>query len=104
MPEINATELCFLKSSNDITVGGLDEIPHDCDEFSGEIEPKKKGNDSDMEISEDDGKDTEEYADSKSDVFSDYREHEGFDNNEPDHQKSKDIQIPLLVTYIISWR
>ena len=33
VPEINATELCFLKSSNDITVGGLDEITHDCDEF-----------------------------------------------------------------------
>ena len=37
-----------------------------------------------MEISEDDGKDIEEYANSKQDVCTDYGEHKSFDNYETD--------------------
>ena len=50
--------------------GELDELSPYRDEFSGMIEPENKRNDSDMEIREDDGEDTEVDTDSKSDVFS----------------------------------
>ena len=49
----------FIKSSNDIISGELDEIPPNHDKVSGEIESENKRNDSDMEISEDDGVDTQ---------------------------------------------
>ena len=41
-----------------------------------------------MEISEDGGKDTEEDANSESDVCSESGEHEGFDNDEPDLEET----------------
>ena len=49
----------FIKSSNDIISGELDETPPNHDKVSGEIESENKINDSDMEISEDDGVDTQ---------------------------------------------
>ena len=54
-------ELGFINSSNNIISGYLDEIPPDHNEVSGYIEPENKINDSYMELSEDSGKDTEEY-------------------------------------------
>ena len=76
-------ELGFLNSSNDIISGDLDKTPPDHGKVSGEIEPEKKINDSDMEISEYGGDDTEVDSNSKYDIFSDSMEHEGFDHNEP---------------------
>ena len=40
----------LLNSSNEIIYGDMDENQPDQDEFSGEIEPEKKINKSDMEI------------------------------------------------------
>ena len=67
-PELSDTELGFLNSSNDIISGELDGILPDHDKVSGEIYPEKKTNESYMEIIEDDGKDTKEDENSKSDV------------------------------------
>ena len=50
-------DLVFLNLSNDIIYGDLDKISPYHDDFSGEIEPEKKRNDSDMEIREDGGED-----------------------------------------------
>ena len=52
--------LGFINYSNDIIYGDLNEITPDHNEVAGCIEPENKINDSDMEISEDAGKDTEE--------------------------------------------
>ena len=52
-------ELIFFNSSNDIISGDLDENPPDRDKVSGEVEQEKKINDSDIEISEDGGEDSE---------------------------------------------
>ena len=54
MQKFNDMELWFINSSNEIIYGELDEIPPDQDKVSGEIEPKNKINEYDMEISEDD--------------------------------------------------
>ena len=45
---------------------------------------RNRKNDSDMEISEDDGENTEENANSEYGVCSESGEHRGFDNCEPD--------------------
>ena len=82
-PELNYMELFFLNSSNDIISGDLDEITPNHNKVLGGIEPEKKRNDSDMEISEDDGEDIDEDANNKSDVRLESGEHEGFDNDEP---------------------
>ena len=74
-------ELIFFNSSNDIISGDLDENPPDRDKVSGEVEQEKKINDSDIEISEYYGKDTEEDVNIKSDVCSESREHGVFDND-----------------------
>ena len=109
MPELNDMELGFLNSSNDILSRYIDKIRPDKDEFSGEIEPEKKRNDSGMEISEDGGEYTEEDANSEYDLYSGSGEHEGLimmnqTSRKLYHQKIKEIKIPLLMTYIISWR
>ena len=80
--------LGFLNSSDDIISGDLGEIPPNCDKVSGEIEPEKKRNDSDMEIGEDYGKYTEVYANRKSDVWSESGKHEGFYDYEPDLEEN----------------
>ena len=66
----------ILNSSNDIIYGDMDEIPPDQDKVSGDIETENKINDYDMEISKDDGKDTEVYSNIKSDLCSVSRKHE----------------------------
>ena len=58
-PELNGRKLCFLYSSNDIISGELDKNLPGCKKVSGKIEPEKKINDSSIEISENDGNDTE---------------------------------------------
>ena len=75
--------LGFLNYSNDTIYWDLDEIPPDHNKVSGYIEPETKINDSDMEISEDAGKDTEEDEKKSYDAWSDSRDHEGFNNDEP---------------------
>ena len=74
-------DLGFLKSSNDIIYGDLDEITPDHDKVSAEIEPEKKINESDMEISEIYGKDTDIDENSESDVCSESRDNEVIDKN-----------------------
>ena len=69
-PELNDMELSFINSSNDIIYGGLNKILPDNDKVSGEIEPEKNIKYSDTEISEDDGDNTKEYENIKSDVRS----------------------------------
>ena len=51
-------ELGFINSSNDIISGDIDEIPPDHGKVSGEIEPDKKINNSDVEMSKYYGEDT----------------------------------------------
>ena len=57
--ELNDMDLGFLKSSNVIIYGDMDEIMPDQDKVSGEIEPENKIKDYDMEISKGGGEDTE---------------------------------------------
>ena len=62
-----------------------------------------------MEISENAGKDTEEDGKKSYDAWSESRDHEflimmNHNLSKLYHQKTKNIQIILLVTYIISWR
>ena len=61
----------------------MDEITPDHNKVSEYIEQENKINDSDMEISEDSGKDTEEDGKKSYDAWSDSRDHEGFNNDEP---------------------
>ena len=56
--ELNDMDLGFLKSSNVIIYGDMDEIMPDQDKVSGEIEPENKIKDYDMEISKGGGEDT----------------------------------------------
>ena len=64
---------------------------------------------SDVEISEDDSRYIEEDANSESNIFSESGEHEGLitmnqTSRKLYHQKKKEIQVILLIIYIISWR
>ena len=77
--------------------------------FSGDIEPENKRNESNAEISEDSGEDIEveklkslvyDQCPGKIRVIIKMNQ----TLRKIYHQKSKNIQIPLLMTYIISWR
>ena len=62
-----------------------------------------------MEISDDDGENIEEDKNSESDICSESRDHEGFDDDEPDLEENlppKDQGYPNLIIdyYIISLR
>ena len=48
MPELNATDIVLLVSSNGIVSGDLNETQPDQGKVSGETEPEKKTNESDM--------------------------------------------------------
>ena len=61
----------------------MDEIPPGQEEVSGETEPENKGNESDIEISDDYGEDSEVYLNRKYGALSESGEHEGPDNEEP---------------------
>ena len=77
-------ELVFINSSNDIISRELDDIPPNNKEVSGYIEPKKKVNDSNMELCEDASEDTEVDANIKSNTCSESMDNEGLGNKEPD--------------------
>ena len=61
----------------------MDEILPDQDEVLGEIETENKINESDMEISGDNGEDTEVDENSETDACSQSVYHEGLDKYEP---------------------
>ena len=86
--ELNDTELGFLKSLNDIIYEYPDEILPDYDKVSREIETKKKRNESDLEIIENDNEDIEEDENSDHDICSDYGEHTSFNNYELDLEET----------------
>ena len=92
VPELNGIELGFTNSSNDTISGYLDEIIPDHDKVSRYKEPENKINDSVMEISEDNSKDTQVDANSKYDVFSEYGEHKGIGDYEPDIKETIPLQ------------
>ena len=69
-----------LNSSNAIIFGYLNESAIAQYKVSGEMEPEKKRNESDMEIKKDDGEDTEVDKNSEYDACSESGEHEGLDN------------------------
>ena len=87
----------------------LDKILPDQEKVPVEIEPEKKRNDSNAEISEDSGEDIEVkkleslmYDQCPGRIRVIIKINHTL--RKIYHQKSKDIQIPLLMTYIISWR
>ena len=54
-----------------------------------------------MEISKDDGEDTEEDAKREADVCSEFRDHDGFDNDEPDLEETLPPEDQGYPNYII---
>ena len=54
-----------------------------------------------MEISEDDGEDTEEDKNSESDVCSESSDNEGFDNDEPDLEETLPPEHQEYQNYIV---